>query len=223
MPRGRPDYYPVTIIESKLFLEDNFSNPPLQWAGVGIGGGAISFNHTLWREGSASLLITTGNTAVGDWAEASRNFGCPITQILRAEVWFSLPLANGQYLEIGILRGDGTIYQWGFVRYDVVNQRWQYCSGFVAGVRVFTNIPNGAQALGNFPWIWNVMSLGVDVASRRYISLRVNEDTWDLSAFAIPTGLAAPHSDVAILIRGSTNAIAAVDYNIDSVLVGERI
>lgn len=158
-------------VETVLWFDD-FEAETIKWQGVGSG--SVARSEVMAFSGDASLNITA---QTWDIEEALRQIGSPgyPMPLLTVEFWFSLPSTGYGYFVFGLeycSANRGIWYRSGIMlsgHYENEAGHWVSIEGFPSGLDLADN-----------HHVWHYASLTVDLANGNYVSLTIDDYTFDL-------------------------------------------
>jgi hypothetical protein len=163
---------PNTAKNETVLWFDDFEANTNKW--LGVGSGSVSRSTVMAFSGEASLNVTA---LTWDIEEALRQIGSPEypLPVLTVDFWFSLPSTGYGYFVFGLeycsLNRD-TWFRSGIMlsgEYENEAGHWATIEGF----------PSGLDLADNYG-VWHYASLTVDLANGNYISLTIDDYTFDL-------------------------------------------
>jgi len=172
------------LIETVL-LEDTFEfdrSTVDPWTGEGDSGGSYDSDETGHPfEGSKNLKVVT-HTDLNDTYGAYRLFGLtPSLKILFEGVFQFKSATDNKYVDFTFIYFDGTNLHEATLRYDPVNQKWQYKNS--AGS--FVDITSGGQKLR--AQAYHHVKITVDFDNNKYGYLLCDDKKFDLTSISIYT------------------------------------
>lgn len=153
---------------------DNFESDTVKW--LGVGSGTVTRSTTMAMSGDASL-----NIMARTWSneEAQRQIGSPNYPLstVTLDFWFSVPITGYGYFVFGLEYCSANRDVWhrsGIMlsgQYENETGQWASIEGF----------PIGWDLSDNYR-IWHHASLSVDLAKGTYITLTIDDYTFDLES-----------------------------------------
>jgi hypothetical protein len=151
---------------------DDFESETVKW--LGVGSGSVTRSTTMAMSGDASLNVTA---QTGSNEEAQRQIGSPNypLSIVTVDFWFSVPITGYGYFVFGLeycSANRDVWYRSGIMlsgQYENATGQWASIEGFPIG-----------WDLTNSYSIWHHASLSVDLATGTYITLTIDDYTFDL-------------------------------------------
>lgn len=153
---------------------DDFESETVKW--LGVGSGSVTRSTTMAMSGDASLNVTA---QTGSNEEAQRQIGSPNypLSIVTVDFWFSVPITGYGYFVFGLeycSANRDVWYRSGIMlsgQYENATGQWASIEGFPIG-----------WDLTNSYSIWHHASLSVDLATGTYITLTIDDYTFDLQS-----------------------------------------
>ena len=153
---------------------DDFESDTVKW--LGVGSGSVTRSTAMAMNGDASLNITALT-----WSneEAQRQIGSPNYPLspVTVDFWFSVPITDYEYFVFGLQYCSANRDAWyrsGIMLsglYENETGQWASIEGF----------PIGWDLSDNYQ-IWHHASLSVDLAGGTYLTLTIDDYTFDLES-----------------------------------------
>jgi hypothetical protein len=161
------------VTETTLWFDD-FESETVKW--LGVGSGSVTRSTTMAMSGAASLNVTAQTWNI---EEAQRQIGSPNypLSIVTVDFWFSVPNTGYGYFVFGLQYCSANRDVWyrsGITlsgQYENETGQWANIEGFHTGWDLTDNYS-----------IWHHARLSVDLANGRYISLTIDDYTFDLES-----------------------------------------
>lgn len=196
----------------RMILQELFDTPGIKWGTAFVGGGSSVIDTEHAYSGDGCLKQVTGVAAANTNIITKRIGVFPKSKIGLEHVT-TLIVDDLDYLLVKIEYYDGTNRYEFSVKYDAANEKWQY----VGAGGVYIDVPGGTTSLKEHTTLWHKIKLIVDISTLKYISLLVNNQSFDLAGLpARNVGLHADTMMVFTLSQTDDNA-AAKTYYIDSI------
>jgi hypothetical protein len=195
---------------------DDFESGLLKWQSVGSGVGnaaAISSLHA--RNGGFSCKLTTGST-ISCTARINKYIPAPVLSRVGAEFHFTRPGANWveMYLRLNpAIAGKTWDARIKFVDATGILQCW---SG-----GIYNNVTPNVGARAN-DYEFQPLKYVIDLNTDRYVRLIFADVEYDLSAWAVPTGLGGSPFDMPVEIRSEGDPTFNVVQWIDDVIITQN-
>lgn len=202
----------VPLISPPLLLHDDFNSGILKWKG--LGDGRLELSNEWAFSGSGSMRIYTGPLVTMPQS-ARRRFATSVDLTMRLMHRFSFSSSGVDWLWSSIVRFSGSQALMGEVRYLPTDKKWQYRTG----VATWTDIPGGAQDIYADLDIWHHLTLECDFSTKKFVQLKVDALTIDMSALDLLVGTdeRAEYAEIYIGIDAASGQI--VEEYVDDVLV----
>jgi len=162
----------------KAIIYDDFTGGNLKWNKDGTG--TIATLTTESFSNSSCMKLSATSEFAGE-VLAQRWFGNLATQVIGLELKFALKTADLEYFTIGLYSSLAGAVITPLVRYDTVNNKWQYLDS----AAVWQDIADSTMSLPQTTTVWQFAKLIVNVDTRKYVSLNVNEKEFDLTGISV--------------------------------------
>ena len=240
LERGRPDYHNVRKAALSVALQDmgelaarlgstvtfdrqgevilleTFENTVnSRWLVTLVGAATAAISATTARNGASSLQLVTG-AAAAQFASIKRGFVLTEQCKYGFEYSFSVGYLDTYKLAWDLSLSSATYNLGAFVEYDAAAQTL-----VVNDDGTLRTIASGL-ALYEAAHIFNTAKLVVDAVTGKYSHLRLNDQTYDLSAYTLASDVPlAPYGGYATIQISTTTAAAVTGY-IDDVIITQN-
>jgi hypothetical protein len=147
-------------------------------------GGTISRDATISSSGLASMKMI-GDNGSPSVAIVSK-YGMPWTNMLGIEVHFRFD-ARLTYLWFLVLRNKEGVSNTVLIRYDRANKRWEWSDDFGVTYSTIATMAYGIYDGATYN-LWHRLFLVIDTVNKKGVTLTIDANTYDLSAFTYDDG-----------------------------------
>lgn len=184
--------------------------------------GEIVISNETARNGAFSCKLTTPD-GVGESASIAEVLPNPVLSKIGFEASFTIDEGEeADYIKFTIDHYDGTGRYLAFVKYYVATGDLKLNTGPAIVPEVETVIVSGLN-LYALKQLFHTIKLVIDTATHKYVRVILDETTYDISAYSLPSGPAAglaPQTDFEVL---SKTAVAAHISNfVDDVILTQN-
>jgi hypothetical protein len=153
---------------------DDFESETVKW--LGVGSGSVTRSTTMAMSGDASLNVMAQTRSN---EEAQRQIGSPNypLSIVTVDFWFSVPITGYGYFVFGLEYCSANRDVW-YRSGIMLSGQYENATGQWASIESF---PIGWDLTNSYS-IWHHASLSVDLATGTYITLTIDDYTFDLKS-----------------------------------------
>lgn len=201
----------------KVIFIDNFEAAAFMWGiGVADGGSGGLVGGMAFTEDMSVKLQTTG--AVGSTAKMDKRIALPPSKKIGLECWYAFYAPTGGNIEFSVTYYDGTDALKASVKYNPAENNWTYYDSDGGD----TVILGSTQKLYKATLCYHHMKLIADFSKGEYVRLYSNQNTWDLSGFAVNTTTPETEEHLYLEIQNAGTGVGTVLAFIDNVVVTEE-
>jgi len=225
---GAPDYRHVSYGEhcvreimpfpsGTTVLFENFNNPQITWNVETSGGGTLSISTYQAFMGQSSLKLACGSASTY-YTVAYKDIGLTRTKRVGFECVYQMPLTKGSYIKFHIGWNDGTTWYKGWIRYNIVNQKWQV----MTTGDTWQDITDGSQTLRLGPGHWHKFKMIVDYAEQKHVVAWSDDKELNTAGVVVDTDVSSVYNTLGVGVEVAATDSTMPAFYVDQILITEE-
>jgi hypothetical protein len=198
-----------------IWFDDFESGHLNKWYQATVGANStIGLSTAYCRNGAFSARLYAG-ASNGDFAEIDHFLPYPTLSKVGLESWISLPGSGNAYVYTGFYLYDGTNIHYFCIRYNPSTENVDVCDSDEA----WQTFASGIELVGDHAFF--IIKLVIDLVTNVYVRCLINEEVYDLSAYAASVSENAEKPSMVVRYK-AYDVANAINLYVDDVIVTQN-